>query len=91
MRDCPLNLGSARDKHLLPMLVLRLEEQAAGLIRQGLLFFRKVSQAVKKQLCATASRSEAEQIVDSLVQLFNTEDEAFVELETAVTNDRLPI
>jgi Reverse transcriptase (RNA-dependent DNA polymerase) len=67
------------------------EEQAAQLTRQGLLFFRKTSQAVKKQLWTAATRDETNQVVDSLVQLFSIQDHAFAELETAVTNDQFPV
>lgn len=75
--------------HLL--VACRTDEQAAELTRQGLLLFRKVTQAVKKQLWTAATQVQTDQVFDSLVQLFSTEDSAFEELETAVTNDRLSV
>ena len=45
---------------------------------------------MKKQLWAAANHDETNQVVGRLVQLFSVKDDAFQELETAVTNDRLP-
>ena len=65
------------------------EEAAVELTRQGLLLFRKIFQATKKRLHATAAQEEANPVVDSLVQLFSIDDDAFAELEAAVVNDRM--
>lgn len=65
------------------------QDHTVGLTRQGLSLFRKISQAVKRQLHATG-QAEADRLVDSLVQLFDVVDDAFPELEAAVTNDRFP-
>jgi hypothetical protein len=64
------------------------QERAAALTRQGLLLFRKISQAVRRQLHANAEE-DSQSVVDNIVELFGREDAAFDELEEAVANDRV--
>ena len=64
------------------------EEGAAALTRQGLMFFRKISQEAKKQLHATAEE-DSNSVLENLVQLFDEEDDAFDELQEAVINDHV--
>ena len=59
--------------------------------RQGLLFFRKISKAVKQPTTTITTTIALQQNVwDRLDQLFSADDEALPELQVAVSNDSLP-
>ena len=60
--------------------------QEVEIVRQGLLLFRKISQAVKKQMDAP-SLQRTRWVFDSLVHLFDEGDGALPELQGAVDSE----